>query len=330
MFDIVTFGSATKDIFIKSEKFKQKNDKEFIAGKALCVPLGSKVHIKARDVDFLVGGSGVNTSATFVRQGLKTAILGMVGDDASGQDVISEIKSIGADASFILKTKKSFTNQSVILSLGKKDRTILSCRGAGEELRKGDINWKKLKTTKWFYISSLSKKLSLALEDIMNFAKKNNIKVAFNPGSFELNLPKQKLKKILNLVDILLLNQEEASFLTKIPYKKEAEVFKSIDDFCPGVAIMTKGPLGVVASDDEYLYSAKTLPAKEVDRTGAGDSFGSGFVSGFIKTNGDVEYSIQLGVANSAACLGKIGATKGLLKKGKKWRKVKVKKTKLF
>jgi sugar/nucleoside kinase (ribokinase family) len=62
-----------------------------------------------------------------------------------------------------------------------------------------------------------------------------------------------------------------------------------------------------------------------VDRTGAGDAFGSGFVTGYIEKK-NIADAIQLGTANATACLQQLGATNGLLKKGDwgKWGKVKV------
>ena len=94
--------------------------------------------------------------------------------------------------------------------------------------------------------------------------------------------------------------------------------------------MMTKGSAGVVVSDGRYLYRSKALKGKAVDRTGAGDSFASGFLSGLLKSKGNIEYGIQLGMANSIACLSKFGAKNGLLKKGAKWPKIRVYKEPCF
>jgi sugar/nucleoside kinase (ribokinase family) len=161
--------------------------------------------------------------------------------------------------------------------------------------------------------------------DIVDFAKKNNIKVAVNPSKQQLSLPEEQLKNIFKKVDILFLNQEEASFLTKIPFEEEQNIFKKIDEICPGIAVMTRGGEGTVASDGKYLYSALPDPDRKiVDTTGAGDSFASGFLTDYIKYNGDIEKAIQLGLANSAANLSEVGAKTGLLDKNSKFNRVKV------
>jgi len=325
MFDIITFGSATWDVFLKLKKFQVTKSKKFITGKGICFNLGSKVDVE--DIYFFSGGGGTNTAATFSKQGFKVAYCATVGEDISGREIIQELKKLGINCQFAFKTKLKPTNHSVILSSDSKtDRTILVYRGASELLGKKGIPWKKLKT-KWFYLAPLSGKLCDITEKIVNFAYKNKIKIVFNPGNCQLSLPSKTLERILKKVNILILNQEEASLLTKIPYQKEKMIFKKIDELCPGIAIMTKGPGGAVVSDGKRLYHAGILDIKVIDRTGAGDSFGSGFVSAFIRSNGSIEKAIQLATANASSCLKERGAKSGLLKRGEKFKKIKVFKT---
>ncbi len=323
MYDIVTFGSATQDIYLRSKKFLPVLGKNFSTGEGICLTLGSKVEME--DILFASGGGGTNTAATFANQGFKVAYCGTIGEDNFGNSIIDELKKNKIDTSLIKKTKSKPTNISIFLAYPGKDRTILVYRGASDVLEKKDIPWDRIKNAKWFYLAPFSGKLTAFTEDLVNFAKKNKIKVALNPGYNQLTLPKPILQRILNKVDILILNKEEASLLTKTSYKKEKEVFQKIDEITKGIAIMTKGQDGVVVSDGEYLYRADSLKLKGVDATGAGDSFGSGFVSGIIKKN-DIVFAIQLAMANSGYNITKWGAKAGLLKKGQKWKKVEVKK----
>jgi len=325
MYDVITFGSATWDTFLDLEKPYFVRSKRFISSKGLCFNLGSKRDVS--NINFASGGGGTNTSVSFEKQGFKTAYCGAVGDDVFGNEVINRLKESGIDCSLVFKNKLKPTNYSVILDSGSdKDRTILAYRGASEILSEKDIPWSKLRA-KWFYLAPLSGKLANITKDIVDFAKINGIKIAFNPSNSQLGL--KDLRKIIDKVDVLLINQEEASILTEIPFKKEAEIFKAIDKMCPGIAIMTKGANGVIVSDGNYLYKAKPGKIKIVDRTGAGDSFGSGFVSGLIRFEGDIENAIQLGIANANSCLQEQGAKNGLLEKKDKFKKVKIIKSKL-
>ena len=321
MYDIITFGSATRDIYLKSKKFLSLPGEKFVTGEGICLALGSKTEVE--DILFFSGGGGTNTAVTFKNQGFKVAYCGMVGSDFFGNLIIEELKKLKIEAGFVRKTKIKPTNLSVFLVYPGKDRTILVYRGASDLLSKKDIPWAEIKKSRWFYLAPFSGKLALLTQELVDFAKKNKIKVAFNPGYNQLTLPQKILERILNKIDILILNREEASLLTKIPYRKEKEVFKKIDEMTKGIAIMTKGGEGAVVSDREYLYRAASLKSKGVDGTGAGDAFGSGFVSGMIKKN-DIVYAIQLAMANSSYAITKWGAKEGLLTKNQKWPKVKV------
>lgn len=321
MFDIITFGSATQDIYLKSPKFLPVPSKEFAGGKGICLPLGSKIDVA--DILLTSGGGGTNAAATFASQEFKTAYCGMVGDDNFGRFIIDELKKYGIDLSLIKKTKKASSNIAVILMQPGQDRTILVYRGASDLLTEKDIPWNKIKKAKWFYLAPFSGRLANIAKDAIVFAKKNNIKVAFNPGYNQLTMPEPVLRDILKMIDVLILNREEASLLTRIPYQKEKEIFQRIDELTPGIAIMTKGGDGVTVSDGKQLYCAKSLGTKMVDGTGAGDAFGAGFVAGLIKKN-DIVYAIQLAMANSGSVISEFGAKKGILRKNQSWPKTEV------
>ena len=319
MYDIITFGSATRDINLKSKAFKavkglpaQAGNKDFVTGEGICLSLGSKIEVE--DIKYTSGG-GTNAAAAFARQGLKTAFCGAIGCDEAGLQIVKELKRLKVDVRLLQKRKEKPTNQSVIIFSNGEDRTVLAYRGAAELMDKNTIPWGKLKT-KWIYLAPLSGLLCDTFAELVDFAKQNNIKVAANPSKQQLSLPSERLSRIFQKIDILFLNKEEASFLTKTSFNDEAGIFKKLDEMCPGAAVMTKGGEGVVASDGKYLYSAKPDPGRKVvDTTGAGDSFASGFLGEFIRTNGNIESSIQFGLANSAANLAEIGAKTGLLEK---------------
>lgn len=330
MYNIITFGSATRDVFIKSKDFKTFKDKRFITGQGLCFNLGSKIYLD--DIFFATGGGGTNTAATFIKQGLKTAYIGKAGKDPGARVIREELEKMGVKC-FISEDKERRTNYSIILSASNKGRTILVYHGASHFFGKEDIPFSNLKA-KWFYIASLSGESSKTLLPIVNFAKKNNIKLAFNPGKIHIKMGINKLKSVLSKLDVLILNQEEASLLAGLPYQKEREIFKKLDKFVPGIVVMTKGPKGVVVSDGKQIFQAGTFKEKRhIDRTGAGDAFGSGFVSGFIRT-GKIEEGIRQGSANGTSMVEHFGAKNGILSKSqflkdKRWKNFKITKQKL-
>ncbi len=321
MFDVITFGSATLDVFVPYDKRIDLVKK----GKKISpfLPLGEKM--EGVKIDFYPGGGGINSAASFAKQGLKVAYCGSIGSDYAGQFVLNDLSKSKISKKFILKTDQKITNCSVIFT-GEEGKVILPYRGASSLLHIQEIPLEKMKNAEWFYLSPLSGKLRRGFYKIIRFANDNNIKVFLNPSKYQLQ--SSIIKKAIKRVDVLMLNQEEASLLTQTSFKKEKLIFKKLDQWVKGVCIMTKGKKGSIVSDGEYLYEASIIKRKIVDETGTGDAFGSGFVFQYMKTS-NIQESIQFATANAAANVGVMGAKEGVLSKNDNWRKVKVRKKKL-
>ncbi len=305
MFDVITFGSAAKDVFIKPADFSFKED-------LLCFPLGSKISIK--EINFSSGGGGTNVAATLAKQGFSVAYCGKIGEDHSAEMIIKDLQHYGVDHSMVSTTSELPTNHSVVISVPEKDRTILVYRGASDLYTKEDVDFSRLKA-EWFYFTSLNDTFYSLLEHAMD----NDIKVMLNPGVSQIK--EEGFKEKIKGVKVLLLNRKEASLLTGETEDKKIALAAS--DICEGVVLITKGKEGVVAFSEGQFYEATPFVVDAEDCTGAGDSFGSGFLSAYMRT-GSIEEGIVLGMANSASCLQKIGAKKGLLNKEDEFNRVHV------
>jgi len=306
MFDIITFGSATCDIFLKLEK------PEIESGK-VCFPLGDKVEVG--DWAMHSGGGGTNTACTFALQGLKAAYYGQVGDDYFGQMVMSDLEKRGVSLKMVKKTSKKPTAISVVLSPFIADRVVLVAPGACHFLKSEEIAWPKIKDSRWFYLAPFYEKSAGLFLNLVDFAKKNNIKIAANPSRSQIEQDKEELKKILSGVDVLLLNLQEAALLADLPESNERSLGEKIKALGCGLVAITRGDRGALVFDGRDFYEAGVFKIDVEERTGAGDAFGSGFVAGLLQKN-DIEYAIRLATANSASCLTQVGAKNGLLKKG--------------
>jgi len=341
MYDVITIGTATRDVFLKSPLFKVLRDSKHLkkigvsTGEAQCFALGSKIEVESPI--FTVGGGATNAAVTFSRQGLKTAALFKIGDDESAEYILKTIQKEEI-TSLAINDRNKKTAYSVILLAPGGERTILVYRGASEELKIQEIPFGKL-TCRWAYISPGNISFPV-MEKIFNFFSKNKTLIAFNPSKYFLKMGIKKIKPFLAKSKVVLLNREEAADLVGINYQKEKEIFKKLDEWVPGITIMTMGSDGVMVSDGLHIYSAGVFKDKIVDRTGAGDAFGSGFVAGLIqKGEGckkgfcqpfNIEYAIRLGSANATSVIEHIGAkegiiTKNVFKNNSRWRSLKIK-----
>ncbi|MEK7121782.1 MAG: carbohydrate kinase family protein [Patescibacteria group bacterium] len=310
MYDIVSIGSATRDILINADNFRSLDVPDFSSGKGLCFPLGSKIEIKK--IVFTSGGGGTNAAVTFARQELSTACVGVVGNDLNGQEVSNELAREGVEIKYFQKHNDDYTAYSVILVDSSGERTILSYKGEGQHFDVNKIDFDQLQT-KWLFLDSLGGHYDL-LEKAVNWAVANNIRLATNPGGKELEHGLEKLRPLLKNFSIVIMNQEEASGLTGIDYKQEEEIFKLMDEIIDGIFVMTKGPEGVVVSDGKNIYRAGVPDSPVVERTGAGDAFSSGFISEYICSM-DISKAIQFATANASSVVTQYGAKAGILKK---------------
>ena len=226
------------------------------------------------------------------------------------------------------------------------ERTILVYRGASEKLDIKEIPFNKLKA-KWVYI--IPGKIPIqVLEKIFNYFWENETSIAFNPSKYIIDEGIDKLKPLLNKTKVVILNKEEASYLTGIDYNKEKEIFKKFDGIVNGITVMTDGAGGVLVSDGHIIYKSGVFKEeKVVDRTGSGDAFGAGFIAGLIQKEekcekglltgryglcqiDNIKYAIRLGSANATSVIEYIGAKKGILTKNefnsdKRWQKLPIK-----
>ena len=311
MYDIISVGSATRDVFFAADELKRFKMDGFPTGEAICLGYGSKIEMKK--IVLTSGGGGTNAAVTFARQGLKTANIGVVGKDFNGEEILKELAGEGIDVQYFQKHSDDYTGYSVILVHPGGERTIMSYKGEGQHFDAKMIPFEQLQS-KWFFLDSLGGNYDV-LGGLVNHAVKNNIKLATNPGGKELAHGLDKLRPLLKSFSIVIMNQEEAAGLSGIDYKREAEIFKFMDDVIGGIFVMTKGPDGVVVSDGKNVYSAGVPDSPVVERTGAGDSFSSGFVVEYIRS-GDIEKAMQFGTANASSVVTQYGAKAGILKKG--------------
>lgn len=334
MFDVITVGTASRDVFVKGKHFNPVKYDGFRTGQAMCLPFGAKLDVD--EMYFTTGGGATNMAVTFARQGFNTACACKVGEDVSGRAIVNDLRPEKIDTRFIITTKGSKTAYSLILISEAGGRTIIVFRGASEEIEVKDVNWPPF-SAKWFYLSgALSKNV---IEEVVGRAHNMNTKVALNPSAKHTKLGLLAFSDILGMVDVLILNRAEASKLTGINYEDEKSIFKKLDDYTRGIVVMTEGPKGVIVSDGKNVYQAGIFAEKRVaDRTGSGDAFGSGFVAGLqdIRTTVDkipietIKQAIRLASANATSVVEHIGAKEGILtkkefEKEERWQELEIK-----
>ncbi|MEK7507303.1 MAG: carbohydrate kinase family protein [Patescibacteria group bacterium] len=312
MYDIITIGSATRDVLIQTGGFETRRHDDSPTGIEQCLPLGTKLEVKK--IVFAAGGGGTNAAVTFTRQGFATACVSAIADDMAGEEIIRALKKEGVETKHFQKHDDGITAYSIILIHANAERTILSYKGEGQHFDVNKIPFEKLKA-RWFYLDSMGGHYDL-LEAAVNHAVKTGAKIAFNPGGKELALGLDKLEPVLKNVDVYLTNREEGAQLTGIGFASWDSILGVLGQIVKGIVVVTNGHEGVkVRTADGTKYSAGVPDSPVVERTGAGDAFGSGFVAEYTRSN-DIAKAIQFATANASSVVTQFGAKAGILKKG--------------
>lgn len=327
MFDVITIGSATMDVFVECEDanivsvFSKNKKSEFMS-----YPYGSKIEIS--DFDSNVGGGGVNTAVNFANLGLKTSAIFKIGDDIYSKGILESFNNKKVDLHNIIQDKNDSTGFSIILVSFQGDRTVLAHRGANAHIRKPEINFDAIKNSKLLYIAPLNGESNKVLDDIVKFANDNNVYICFNAGSTSIKRGFKYLKGILETAQLVVMNKEEASMATQIQVRPDSrdikfsedlihpdikEMFKKLKVRDYQIIVITDGGNGAYAYDGKYYYYCPVFEGNVVSTLGAGDAFASTFCAALSKTNLDIGKSLMIASVNSAAVVSKFGATQGLL-----------------
>lgn len=299
MYDVISIGAATVDIFVKSKGFNLDNNR-------LSITYSSKYEMS--DTLICSGGGATNSAVALSKLGLKTSCVSLLGNDPLSLYVFNDLKQHNVSTDNLIHLNKEDTDYSVILVGPDGGRTIITNRG-DSRLENENFDWDKLAHADWFYITSLEGNLEL-LEQIIGFASEHQIKIALNPGNRELG-DSRRLIPLLTRVEFLLLNGLESETLTGIRVN-EGNYWETLLGYGARITAITNGRQGAyILTSEEKLFSP-IINTTPVDETGAGDSFGSAFVGGLINRLSPAD-ALFWAIKNSASVVSKLGAKPGLL-----------------
>lgn len=305
-FDIICVGNAKIDTFLT---LREANNHLRLMEETneLCIKFGEKITVDKAEV--LVGGNAANVAVGTSRLGLNTAIVAEIGKDEFAQKIINTLSKEKVDVSNIKQTEGQQSSFSTIINF-KGERTIFS-----EHVKRShDFNFENI-STKWIYLTSLGEEWINAYNKTVDFVKRTNRRLAFNPGTLQIQASLRNIENVLSITDVLFVNKEEAAKVLSIKYTALSikELLTQLKKLGPKIVVITDGKNGSYAIDALGNISKKGIIETEViEKTGAGDAYSSGFLSALIN-NKSITDAMNLGARNSASVIGKVGAQTGLL-----------------
>ena len=312
MVRIAAFGAASQDVFVSGRGIRAELDprtNEYMEEFAEDFKLGAKIAVDS--IVFSTGGGATNAAVTFARQGHASTFVGKLGSDVAADVVLADLDREAIDTRYVVRHPSLGTQYSTVLLADNGERTILVYRGAAHSHEATDYQNIDFSGFDWIYISSFAGAFE-ALDMVISRAKAAGTKIMFNPGDGELK-DVSKLKGLLEDIDVLSVNKEEAKML--IEGETAEELVRHGLHYVQAI-IISDGPNGVTATDGKTIVRAGIYEDVPVnDRTGAGDAFGSGFLS-YWANGRSLKDSIVFASANSTSVVQKIGAKEGILRQG--------------
>jgi len=307
--DLLAIGDIVTDAFIKlidNQAYVTENDQ----GKWLTMQFGTKLPFDHAEVLEGVGNAS-NAAVSASRLGLRTSFVTNVGDDKEGLSMIKALQKEKIDTSLVRVNARKVSNMHYVLWY-KEERTILinheNYKYYWPHLRPDEI-------PRWVYFSSISENALEYHDQVSDWLDKHpDVKLAFQPGTFQMKAGTERLKRLYARSEVMVLNREEAEFVSGGKREDLHDMFDRLHALGCKIVVITDGPDGAYASDGNQRLKMPLYPdpAPPKERTGAGDAFASTFVAALAKGN-SLEGALQWAPINSMSVVQQTGAQAGLL-----------------
>ena len=268
---IVVIGSLNYDIILKCSRLPKEGETMPVDGAA-----------------FSAGGKGANQAVQAAKLGIETYMVGCVGKDAHGKDLILSAKKFGLDTTY-LKEVEEPTGLGVVNALTDGSVHASIVRGANVAITKADIDAAE-NIMKEAEIVILQMEIPMEINQYaIDKAKSCGCKVLLNAAPAT-RIQEEYLKKC----DILVVNEVEAAFYLGRAIENEEQAKEGavkLDDSLGTDVIITLGSAGSVVSDHKKVTFIPSKKVDAIESTGAGDSF-----------IGGVGYALIQGMNLTQAC----------------------------
>jgi sugar/nucleoside kinase (ribokinase family) len=169
--------------------------------------------------------------------------------------------------------------------------------------------------TPWLYVSSLGAQWHEAYAHVLDFAVHSGARLAFNPGTPQLQEGTAGILPMLRQTEYLFVSRSEAERIldTSLANVPVVEALQRLQALGPRNVVVTSGRAGADALDAaRRYYHQGVLRVPVVEATGAGDSFATGCLAA-IMLGLDMPTALLWGTVNAASVIGQIGSQPGLL-----------------
>jgi ribokinase len=254
---------------------------------------------------YFPGGKGANQAVAAAKLGAPTTLIGRIGKDAFGDELKAFLAAQGVDLSFVQRVAEAHTGTAII-TVANADNTIVVIPGANALVDAGDVVAPVLAKS-----DVAVSQFEIPLPTIGAFfehARAAGATTILNPApAVEFD------RAVLDLVDVLILNESELSFLTETELRDtddHARFIEAVGCLQTGpdqIICVTLGKRGALALIDgePLIIAGRTVEA--VDTTGAGDCF-IGAVAAGLSAGNSIRDALAYANVAASICVQRMGA----------------------
>lgn len=302
MYDLISIGNISIDLFFQGDSLTFADNRFQFA-------IGGKYF--ADSIVESLGGGGANVAIGASKHGLKTAVLGHIGNNPFKTMILEKLKSSSVSTSLCQYVDNYFNISSIFITK-KGERSIVHYTSPHQHILSNNDNDQSLLNTQIVYMGNLQHVSLTEKCDLLHFFKKNNKKVIVNFGANDCRRDKEQLEQLLKPIDILIINGHEFADMVKVAYAEIDFSHDVIKKYIPYLSekdiVLTLGEKGSYAYTQSSVIHQKAYPVTEIiDTTGAGDGFCAGFISGLIKTQ-SLSKAMDIGAKYASKIISQIGA----------------------
>jgi sugar/nucleoside kinase (ribokinase family) len=245
MYDVITIGSVTFDIFFPLDNGSNLYSYDAVL-KKVCLQAGQKIPVDV--IEYGVGGNAANVAVGLSRLGIPTATYLHYGNDEFASKIVETLQSEGVGTEFLVHDIDKPTGIGLVITF-QGERTIFVHH------IKRNHNLPEITTPKWIYLTSIGDYWENVYKQTLEFVVKNNVALAFSPGSHQFEHGVDSFITHIQRSDILLVNLEEAAKICRSSVTEPKAMLKQIQAMGAKVISITDGEKGAYAIDE----SGKTV-----------------------------------------------------------------------
>lgn len=305
-YDFIAAGDIVTDAFIRIKDARvncRLNEEDC----TITMRFGDKIPYEQM-IEVPAVGNAPNASVVAARLGLNSALVTDLGDDDHGAKMVEQLRAEKVGTDFVTVHPGKNSNYHYVLWY-EDDRTILIKH---EDF---DYRWPEIDAAPtWLYFSSVGENSLAYHAAVVDYVTKNQIKLAFQPGTFQLKLGAEKLKAVYAAATIVCLNKEEAERLLNTKDSDIKKLLAGLRALGPELAVITDGKAGAYLGTEtgDWFIPIYPDPAPPIDRTGAGDAFAATFTAALALGETPLD-AFTWAPINSMSVVQYVGAQAGLL-----------------